>query len=241
MCKSQLGAGEARPSFTEWKTGLRKASAPTTNIDMKQEGAYDKTVGELFAKDFVTSQQSGATAQRDLGNLSVMKSAMADPNVYTGSGGMAFNSMKRAAQTIFGVNVKGVSNAEVIQNLASEIAVGNKQKLPGPMSDADRQFLVDMAPNLSKSPEGNRLIIELGMASKRWEIARASLMRDYAAKNGGRLDAGAYAAQSELDNATAQQMGDILGQLREMGEAAPRSPAAGTWIDVGGVKIREKR
>lgn len=229
----QLPGGTPKPSFTDWKTGLKKAGAPSTNIDMKQEGAYDKELGGTLAKEFVAAQASGATAQRDLGNLAVMKSAMADPNLYTGTGGQAVNSLKRGAQTLFGVDVKGVSSAEVVGNLASEIAVGNKQKLPGPMSDADRNFLVDMAPNLTKSPEGNRLIIELGMASKRWEIARAQLFRDYAAKNGGRLDAGAYAAQAELDNATAAQMGDVIGKLRQIGETAPRAPTTGTPLPQG--------
>lgn len=223
MAKAQGFTG----SFMDYKTKLKEAGASRVNIDQKQETEYDKKLGGLLAEDYINAQRGAATAQRDLANLHTMKQALADPNLYTGTGGEAIQAAKKAAQTLLGVEVKGVSSAEVMQNLAKEIAVGNKQKLPGPMSDADRQFLVDMAPNLAKTPEGNRLIIELGMAGKRWEVARAQAAREYASRNGGRLDANFYAEAGKLDAATAEEFQTIMARLKGMGEMAPRAPTAG--------------
>jgi hypothetical protein len=223
MARKQGFAG----GFMDYKTKLKEAGASRVSIDQKQETEYDKKLGGLLAEDYVTAQRGASTAQRDLANLDTMKQALADPNLYTGSGGEAIQAAKKAAQTLLGMEVKGVSSAEVMQNIAKEIAVGNKQKLPGPMSDADRQFLVDMAPNLAKTPEGNRLIIELGMAGKRWEIARAQAAREYAARNGGRLDAGFYADLGKLDTQTGGEFQGIMARLRGMGEVAPRAPTAG--------------
>jgi hypothetical protein len=195
-----------------------------------QEKEYDKELGKTLAKEMVDSQKSSSTAQRDLGNLEVMQGALDDPNLYTGTGGQTIQGLKKAAQTLFGVKVKGVASGELAQNLASEIAVNNKEKLPGPMSNADREFLVDMAPTLSKTPQGNRLIIELGMAHKRWEMAKAEVAREYARTHGGRLDAGYYAALEEVNQTASQEFSGFIEKMRGLGEAAPRSPTVGTGL-----------
>lgn len=215
-------------TLMDYMKEVKGYGAARTNINMPpQEKKYDEKLGEELANEFIGANRGAATAQRDLANLDVMKQALSDPNLYTGTGGNVIQGVKKGAETLFGVPVKGTSSAEVMQNLASEIAVSNKQKLPGPMSDADRQFLVEMAPNLTKTPEGNRLLIELGMAHKRWEVSRGQAARDYAAKNGGRLDPGFYATVGDLDSQAAQSFSTILSQLRGMGGIAPRSPTSG--------------
>lgn len=221
-------------SFMDYMKEVKSYGAQRTNINMPHmESEYDKNIGKELATEFVNANRTAATAQRDLANLDVMSQALSDPNLYTGTGGNVIQGLKKGAETLFGVPVKGTSSGEIMQNLASEIAVANKDKLPGPMSDADRQFLVDMAPNLSKTPEGNRLIIGLAMEHKRWQIARAQAARNYASKNGGRLDSGYYAAVGDLDAEYGQKFSSILGQMRGMGEMAPRSPTVGTGLNPG--------
>jgi len=215
-------------SFLDFLKNVKSFGAPQTTVNMPpMEKEYDKTMGGELAKEFIDANRTAATAQRDIANLDVLNQALSDPNLYTGTGGNVIQGIKKGAETLFGVPVKGTSSGEVMQNLASEIAVANKDKLPGPMSDADRQFLVDMAPNLSKTPEGNRLIIGLGMEHKRWQIERAKAARAYAAQNGGRLDSGYYAAVGDLDAQYEQKFKTILTQMRGMGQLAPRSPTVG--------------
>lgn len=218
--------GGVHPAMRQ-KTALG-AMRTQINNQMAGETSYDKELGKQLAGEFVTSQQSLPKATRDLGSLQVLDQALADPNLYTGTGGETVQGLKRAASTLFGVDVKGVSSGEVVQSLSSEIAASNKDKLPGPLSDSDRQFLVDMAPNLSKTPEGNRAIIQLGMLSKRYEIDRAKAIRDYAGRNNGRLDAGVYAAVAELDGAYGVQFQQLMGQIRSMAPIERRGPTTGT-------------
>lgn len=214
-------------TFMDFLKNVKSFGAAQTNIDMKQETSYDKKLGEELANEFVTANRTAATAQRDIASLNTMRQALADPNLYTGTGGNLVQGIKKGAETLFGVPVKGTSSGEIMQNLASEIAVSNKDKLPGPMSDADRQFLVDMAPNLTKTPEGNRLLIELAMEHKQWQVARAQAARNYAAKNGGRLNSGYYANVGDLDAQYDDKFKTILTRLRGMGQMAPRSPTVG--------------
>jgi hypothetical protein len=219
--------GQIDPAMARY----RELGKPTTNVNVGAgETAYDKELGEQNAKLFTESQKSGATAQRDLNNLNVMRNAMADPNLYSGTAGNTVQTLKKAAQTLFGVPVAGVSSGEVVQNLAKGIAVSLKDNLPGPMSDSDRRFLVEMAPGLTNSPDGNRKIIALGMLQKEYQIARSKAAREYARQNRGRIDAGVYQRLGEVDQIFAQQFSGLIAQLRASGEEPPRSPTVGVPI-----------
>lgn len=214
-------------TFLDYITGLKKAGAQTTNIDLKQEGAYDKEIGGLLAKEFVESQRAASGASEGLADLKVMKSALDNPNVYLGTGGNQVQSVKKAAQTLFGVDVKGVPEGEIVQRSAAKIALGLKDNLPGPMSNADREFLMSLPANLSASPEGARRVVELGMAQKQWQIERSAAVRDYAAKNGGRLDPNVYQAISAIDAKWGAEMSRLSQSLQSQAQAAPRSPTVG--------------
>jgi len=229
--EQNLIAAGYKPGTPEYQQAaqdyLRKAQ---TQIDMREESAYDKAMGPKLAEEFIEAQKAGAGAQHAIANLDVMKQAISDPNLYTGTGGQTVQAIKRAGETLFGVPVKGTASGEVVQSLGTELALGNREKLPGPMSNADREFLVEMGPSLSKTPEGNRLILEIAMASKRWQIANATAAREYAGKNQGRLDAGWYAFRHDLDQAASKEFGELFGKLKGLDVAAPRSPTVGTGL-----------
>ena len=195
-------------------------------IDMNTDHTLEE-VGKQFAKDFIAGQKAGGKARSELNSLSVMKRAIQDPNLYTGTGGAAIQSLKKAAQTLFGVPVQGVSSGEIVGNLSKQIALGLKDNLPGPMSDSDRRYLDSIAPGLGNSPDGNRIIIELGMLQRQYQIAKAEAARKYSDANGGRINSGFYKDLGALENQYAKQFSGLIGRLKAAGEAPVRSPAAG--------------
>lgn len=199
---------------------------PQTNINMAGETSYDKEMGKQLATEYRDLQQRAAKSRRSLNGLKLMSKALANPNVYTGFGGEFVTNIKKMGQA-FGVNMKGVGDAELIGTITKEIAVGNKDKLPGPMSDADRNFLIDMAPGLSQSPDGNRLIIGAATLSKEYEMARAKAARNYAAQNNGRLDSGVYTKLSNLEAEYGKKFDALMDQMRSVAPAEPRSLGAG--------------
>lgn len=219
--------GQVDPAYIASK----RAGANQTTVNMPtQEKAFDKETGTQLAKDFVKAQQSIATSSRTLGMLKVMERTLDDPNLYTGTGGETVQGLKKMAGTLFGINVQGVSSGEVAANLAKEIALGMKDKLPGPMSNSDRDFLVDISPGLRNSPEGNRQIIKIGMLSKQYEIDRARAQIEYAKRNRGRTDVGVYDAINEVDARYGELFGKLIGELRGMRPEQNRSPATGTGL-----------
>lgn len=214
-------------SFMDFLKNVKSFGAPRTSIDMRQESAYDKEIGGLLAKEFVDSQKIASTASEGLGDLKVMKSAIDNPNVYLGTGGNQVQAVKKAAQTLFGVDVKGVPEGEIIQRTAAKAALGLKDNLPGPMSNADREFLMSLPANLTATPEGARRIVELGMAQKQWQIERAAAVRNYAGQNQGRLDPNVYQTLATIDGKWAGEMGRISQSLQAQVQAPPRAPTVG--------------
>lgn len=215
-----------RQGYTGTLEQFMASSRPTTNINTAGESAYEKEMGKALAGEMKQSQKTAAAARGKMNRLKVLEGALSDPNLYTGSGGQTVQVLKSAAQGLFGVPVKGVSSGEIVSNLAKEIALGNKDSLPGPLSNSDRDFLVSMAPGLQNSPDGNRMIIQLGMLSQRYQIARAQAARQYAAQNKGRLDSGYYEFVSKIDEQFAPQFSGLMDQLRQT-PTAPRAPTAG--------------
>lgn len=218
-------------TFMDYQMALKKAGAQQTNIDLKQEGAYDKEIGGLLAKEFIKSQEQGSNAERDIADLEVLNKSIENPNVYMGTGGNQVQAVKKAAQSVFGLDVQGVADGEVIQKTSAKAALGLKDNLPGPMSDSDRKFLMDLPANLSTSPEGARRVVALGVAQKRWQAERAAAARAFAAKNGGRLTPEVYGVLSTIDRKYSQTMSGLVETLRGQAQSAPRAPTSGTGLD----------
>lgn len=239
--EQQLEAAGYIPGTKEYQDAVKNyLSKAQTQIDMRQESKFDGKMGELLADDFIKTQQAAGESSQALANLKLLQGAIADPNVYSGTGGTTVQALKKGAQSLFGVPVKGVGSGELIQSLGTELALNNREKLPGPMSNADREFLVEMGPSLAKTPEGNRLIIEVGMASKRWQLAKAEAQREYMRTHEGRLDSGIYEVLGDLDRASEEEFGQLFARLKTLGEAAPRAPTVGTGLSADPLGLNQE-
>ena len=216
---------QQNPKFAEFLD--RRRPQTTTNVNVGFEKSYDKEIGKQLAKDFKAYQTEGAKARVALNDLNVMEKALQDPNVYSGSGGEALQSIKKFGQAL-GLKVKGVGTGDLINTINKKIAVGMKDNLPGPLSDGDRKFLEKMAAGLNYTPEGNRLIIQMAKLQREYTIARARAFREYSKANGGRPDSGVYQfIEQKVGKPYTQRFSGLIQKLKAEGEAAPRSPTAG--------------
>jgi len=158
-------------------------SGTTVNVG---GGADDfaKALMKEQAKRYETYQDAAGSARSVMENLDIMSSIVSQDDFYSGFGADTLNKAKRAA-VAFGANPEGVKNAETFIKIAKDSAL---QAMGGSLgvgfSNADREFVEAMVPNISNTVEGNKLIIETQKRIQNRKIELAMFAEQYAAKNG---------------------------------------------------------
>jgi len=171
-------------NFADWKNAQKPAG---TTINMGQEKAENKAVGEYFGKQYSEIQSAGYLASNKLNKVSRLNNLLEGVN--TGKLTPAGVEIASTAQSLgFTVDPK-LGNKQAAEALTNEMALELRNPsggagMPGAMSDADRQFLRGMVPGIEKTPEGRKMITEsmVKLAKRDQEVAK--IARDYRKKNG---------------------------------------------------------
>ncbi len=178
--------------------GLKKqtthAPAASASVVLKQEGEEAKSVGKFFGDAYANIQNAGFNAQSKVNRYNRLGQLLDGVNTgkFTGAG----LEVAKAANTL-GFNIDpSMANKEAAQALSGEIALELRNPsggagMPGAMSDADRQFLVNMVPGLATTPEGRKLMLETAQKLAKRDMEVARIAREYR-KRKGSIDEGFY-------------------------------------------------
>jgi hypothetical protein len=167
---------------------------PLVSVNTSEEKAEAKKVGEGMGEIYINLQKAGSAAPTKLGKLDRMEQLM--EGVSTGKLTPAMTQVATIADSLgFKIDPK-LGPKQALEALSNEIALDLRNPsggagMPGAMSDKDREFLLSMPPGLSKTKEGNKLIIQTARAVAKREQDVAKLAREYRKKNGS-LDEGFY-------------------------------------------------
>ena len=148
------------PVYLEGQERLRRAGASSTNVNMpsaKGENKFQEGLGTNAANNFQTIVDEGRAAGASIGNLDTMETLL-DSIDYTGFGGDTLLQVQRAGAMI-GIEIEDLPAKEAAKRLSSQMALSLKTDLPGPMSNADREFLLSIPPNLNSTAAGNNAIL----------------------------------------------------------------------------------
>lgn len=178
----------------------QKAAAGATRVNTNiasGEKEFDKAVGKDYGETFVGINKSGRDAGGAINNLNIMEKLTHDPNFYSGTGGEFVTKLKQAGVSTGFLPEGAASPNELFQKVSQKAVIDNLGSLGAGVSNADRSFIQGTVPNIANTPEGNRQIIGMGRKIEQRKQEVAKLARDYARKNGGRIDAGfdEYVAQ----------------------------------------------
>jgi hypothetical protein len=183
-------------TFEQWDRSSKKAGA--TNVSLsnitKQEGEESKAVGKYFGEAYSDILKAGAGAESKISRYSRLGQLL--DGVSTGKFAATGLEIAKAASTI-GLNIDpNMANKEAAQALAGEIALELRNPsggagMPGAMSDADRQFLVNMVPGLATTPGGRKLMLETAIKLANRDKEVAAMARKYRQKKGN-IDEGFY-------------------------------------------------
>lgn len=154
------------------------------------EKSYDKSLGEGFAKDYLAIRDESRAAQRALTALDVMEQSLSHPGFYSGAGAETVQQLKRYGAAL-GMDADGISSMETFNAMSKQAALDAMGgSLGSGFSNADRDFVIDQVPNVGNTPEGNRKLVSIQRKLNQRKVQIAELARDYADRNGGRIDSG---------------------------------------------------
>lgn len=192
--KQAAEKGEQPLPFLDFKTKLAEASASKTTVNTNVntgEKEYDKALNKDLADVFLGYQKSGRNAAGALNTLGYLENLTKSPDFYSGTGGELVTKGKQALASMGVTAPDSAKPNEVFGALSNKLtldAAGGS--LGAQISNSDVKFLQAINPNLSATPEGNREIIGYHRKVYQRQQETARMARDYAAKHGGRIDAG---------------------------------------------------
>jgi len=193
MRAQAAGLVPGSPEYSDFMvTGGNKGT--TVNVDTKGETEYDKALGKNLADKTVGIMDAGQQATNKIATYQQMMDVL--PNVYTGAGGDTMLTLKRAAKGL-GIDTGDLSGPEFVQAMGNQMALELRNPaggagMPGAMSDSDRAFLSSMSPGLTKTPEGNKKLLEYRMTLEKRNIEVAQKAGEYMQTHNGRLDNGFF-------------------------------------------------
>lgn len=192
---------------------------------------FEKTSGKMFAEDYSNIMRSGASAAQNDARLRRFEELAGRVN--TGKLTPATTQIKAFGKSL-GVDLESlgitddVAPAQALDSLATQLSMDLIQQTKGAVSDFEAKKFMEAVPSLSRTPEGNRLLIETMRRANDLSRQTAKLARDYARRN-GTFDDGFY---QELEAFHAQNplfTPDIerqIGSITAGPASAPDAPVA---------------
>jgi len=207
------------PAFAEYVKNMKRAGATNvvTNVSNKE---FTSNV----IKDLEGSLTSGYEAQTTLPTISSMKNLL-DAGVQTGTGAETAKTISKAGQLLVpGFNVESTSKLEQFDALSKGVIIPQVKKLGANPTNTDLQFIVDSAPGIGKTREGNLLLLnvleigakrdaELANWSADWQLQNASLLEKNPSQARAKLFKDKLAFTKDLQARTAPDVLSIKSQL----------------------------
>ena len=210
-----------RPDLLAIKTGLTRAGASNTQVEIKQDTKEGEAVGKFYGEEFANLQLGARKARQNNAKLDRLEQMFSTAT----PGRMAplANNMKAWAQGV-GIDLESIGVTDTTPEADSIAAITNQMALalrnpaggegmPGALSDKDREFLMASVPGLQKTPGGNQKIIEYMRRMNTRSIEEAAMAREYR-KMRGSLDEQFYDLLDEYaaENPIFPEAQDIVNQ-----------------------------
>lgn len=191
-----LGSAGMQPGTPEYQAAIGNrikketthAPAASANIINKQETEEAKAYGKVAGEEYGNIQRSAFSAPSRIAKLQRMDNILSQ--IETGKAVPIGMTIAGAARSI-GVDLDPkLDQKQAFEALSNEMALLAKQTaegtnlMPGAMSEADRNFLVQLVPNLGKTKEANKQLIEFMMSAEKRSVELAKMAREYRKKNG---------------------------------------------------------
>jgi hypothetical protein len=194
---TKLRTLQAEPELAATERSLRAASAPTTNVNVRN--ALGKSFGEDLGASLKEIKGLARPAYATLATIDNMQSLL-DQGVKTGFGQEFMLQFQRAGQAFNpDYKVKEIAGQEAFLGAANQIILPQVKMLGVNPTDKDLDFIVKGSPSLEKSVAGNQLMLSalklkferdkaLAQFATQWQINNARSITEDPVVAGARFD-----------------------------------------------------
>ena len=180
---------------------IAEGKRPVTNITAPVTIQMQKGFGEDLTENLTANLRAGRTAGATLGTVQGMK-ALIEEGLKTGFGAETMVQLGRVGQA-FDPNFKvsGVAGAEAFQAYSNSVILPEVKKLGVNPTDTDLKFIVQGSPSLSKSPQGNLILLDTLELKLQREQDLAKFSNQWLAQNANTVKANPIIAQTQFNDA----------------------------------------
>lgn len=192
-------------SFMEYLLALKEAGASNVNVGNTGELSFEEysrrtrakalaeAAGKSEAKRLDDYAERSDRARQQLEALETMQAIL--PNIKTGTLGESALEIQKAAERLgIKLDISGdTSSAELFGALSNQMTLLQREPGSGEMSNSDREFFRSAVANLSKTPEGNAMLLELAKRRARRSMELEGVYQDYIDNKQAGKDVGTWA------------------------------------------------
>lgn len=227
------------PMFINKETGEPKFGPAQTNVNVSTEKTGQAELAKTGVESYVAAQNAGRDAQKRVALYDQMEKAA--QGFMPGASAEMRLTAKRYLKDAGLIKGEDVPDGEIMQMISRQLGIHAQPKGQGAVSNYERELFAKSLPNMTQSPDGLKMAIDISRKLEQHDQKVAEIYRESAKANKGMpnyLDVQEKIAAlgSPLSDA---QMGAING-----GPSAAPAPAASSgagWTNIGnGVKIRPK-
>jgi len=239
--------GNATTFQKDYQFLVRQGYSPQDAINLLKKGQTinvgNQGFNEIKTKAYAENRELANSAQNSNVSLDTLKNLL-DQGVQTGFGQEALTNVQRLGQQIMGDDYRAleIAGQEAFISLSTQMILPEVKKLGVNPTDKDLEFVVKGTPSLSKSIEGNRLMIEALKLSNARRVDEANFdtrfygdpknvnatifQRDQAFQEHRRNNPQTYSAEP-----LKQAYADIMAKYSTDADVVTVTSGAPTWAD----------
>lgn len=204
VAKSLYGSAKVAGLTQEQRNAVLKGT-----IELKRSGATKLDVnvptqskfGEGIIDTYKELQNAGNNARQTLGVVNQLTGFL-DAGVKTGFGAESKAALNRIGQAIDpNFKVAETAGIEAIQSATAQLVLPQVKSLGANPTDKDLAFIAKSSPELSKSVEGNRLILDALRVKSERQLADAEFASKWVQQNSKMIETNPVNAKAEQDRA----------------------------------------
>jgi hypothetical protein len=238
--RKAAGVGEnGPPMFINAETGEPKFGPAQTNVNVSTEKTGQAELAKTGVESYVAAQNAGRDAQKRVALYDQMERA--SQGFTPGASAEMKLTAKRYLKDAGLIKGEDVPDGEIMQMISRQLGIHAQPKGQGAVSNYERELFAKSLPNMTQSPEGLKMAIDISRKLEQHDQKVAEIYRESAKSNKGMPN---YLEVQEKIAALGSPLSDSHMAAISGGSSAPASPAPSSgsgWTNIGnGVKIRPK-